>query len=93
MKFSHVHCRVRDLHAAASWFERVLQVAPVFNNDRMVWLSFGNFGVILDAATDDSIVTIGFDSKDCDADYLSMTREGPGGLMVEIEQLLSHASK
>jgi len=114
MKFSHVHCRVRDLHAATRWFEKVLQVAPVFNNERMVWLSFGELGVILDAATDDSIVTIGFDSKNCDADYRSITSrgaesieapqdrawgtrtaylKGPGGLTVEIEQLLSHASK
>ena len=69
MKLSHVHCRVRDLQAAARWFEKVLQVAPVFNNERMVWLSFGELGVILDVATDDSIITIGFDSKDCDADY------------------------
>ena len=51
MKLSHVHCRVRDLPAAAFWFEKVFQVSPVFNNDRMVWLSFGELGVILDAAT------------------------------------------
>src|SRR5215469_18105505 len=110
MKFSHVHCRVRDLQAASRWFEQVLQVVPVFNNDRMVWLSFGELGVILDAAADDSIVTIGFDSKDCDADYQLVTSrgaepvqapedkpwgartaylKGPGGLTVEIEQLLN----
>lgn len=110
MKFSHVHCRVRDLQAASRWFEQVLQVVPVFNNDRMVWLSFGELGVILDAATDDSIVTIGFDSKDCDADYSLVTSrgaepieqpqdkpwgtrtaylKGPGGLTIEIEQLLN----
>jgi len=63
MKLSHLHCSVRDLRAAALWFEKVWQISPVFNNERMVWLSFGELGVILDAATDDSIVTIGFDSK------------------------------
>ena len=110
MKMSHVHCRVRDLPAAARWFEKVCQVAPVFNNDRMVWLSFGELGVILDAAPDDSVVTIGFDSQDCDADYRLVTSrgaetldapqdkpwgtrtaylKGPGGIIVEIEQLLS----
>jgi hypothetical protein len=67
MKMSHVHCRVRDLQGAAHWFEKVWQIAPVFNNEKMVWLSFGELGVILDAAPDDSIVTIGFDSSDCDA--------------------------
>ena len=107
---SHVHCHVRHLRAAARWFEEVWQVTPVFNNERMVWLSFGELGVILDAATDDSIVTIGFDSKDCDSDYRQVTSrgaapiegpkdrpwgtrtayvKGPGGLTVEIEQLLS----
>lgn len=107
---SHVHCRVRDLQSAARWFEKVWQVSPVFNNGRMVWLSFGELGVILDAATEDSVVTIGFDSKDCDADYRLVTSrgaetidapqdkpwgtrtaylKGPGGITIEIEQLLN----
>lgn len=59
MKMSHVHCRVRDLQAAARWFEQVCQVVPVFSSERMVWLSFGELGVILDAAPDDSRITIG----------------------------------
>ena len=69
MKLSHVHCRVRDLQGAAHWFEQVWQVTPVFHNERMVWLSFGELGVILDAAPADSTVTLGFDCEDCDADY------------------------
>jgi catechol 2,3-dioxygenase-like lactoylglutathione lyase family enzyme len=112
MRMSHVHCRVHDLQAATRWFERVWQIAPVFNNERMAWLPFGDLGVILDAAPDDSIVTIGFDSKDCDADYRLITSRGaepieapqdrpwgartaylrgPGGLTVEIEQLLNRS--
>ena len=73
MRLSHVHCRIRDLQAAARWFDGVRQVAPVFNDEPMVWLSFKEFGVILDKASDDSVVTIGFDSKDCDADYRMIT--------------------
>ena len=73
MRMSHVHCHVRDVQSAARWFEKVWQVTPVFNNDRMVWLSFGDLGVILDSAPDDSVVTIGFDSQDCDADYRLVT--------------------
>jgi catechol 2,3-dioxygenase-like lactoylglutathione lyase family enzyme len=76
MKLSHVHCRVRDLQGAAQWFEKVLSIFPVFNNERMVWLSFGELGVILDAAPEDSIVTIGFDSTDCDADYRLIASRG-----------------
>lgn len=112
MKLSHVHCRVRDLAAAARWFEQVWEVTPVFNNDRMVWLSLGELGVILDSAPADSIVTLGFDSDDCDADYRKVTArgaetieppqdrpwgartaylKGPGGLTVELEQLLKRA--
>ena len=111
MKISHVHCRVQDLAGAARWFEKVLHVAPVFNNERMTVLPFGELSVILDAAPEDSSVTIGFDSKDCDADYRLMASRGaetieppqdrpwgaraaylrgPGGLTVEIEQLLNH---
>jgi len=109
MKVSHVHCRVRDLPTAARWFEQVLQATPVFNNERMAWLGFGEFGVILDAASVDSVVTVSFDSEDCDADYRIVTSrgaetieppqdrpwgaraaylKGPGGLTVEIEQVL-----
>ena len=76
MKLSHVHCRVRDLQAAARWFEKVCQVTTMFNNERMVWLSFGDLGVILDAAAEDSVVTFGFDSADCDADYRLLTSRG-----------------
>ena len=76
MKISHVHCRVRDLAAAARWFQKVLQAKAVFNNERMVWLGFGDFGVILDAARADSALTIGFDSDDCDADYRTLTARG-----------------
>jgi uncharacterized glyoxalase superfamily protein PhnB len=76
MKVSHVHCRVRDLPAAAHWFEQVLHVAPVFNNDRMVWLGFGDFGLILDAAPVDTPLTLGFDSEDCDADYRTVSGRG-----------------
>jgi catechol 2,3-dioxygenase-like lactoylglutathione lyase family enzyme len=109
MKVSHVHCRVRDLPGAARWFEQVLQATPVFNNERMAWLGFAEFGVILDAAATDSVVTLSFDSEDCNADYRAVTGrgaetieapqdrpwgaraaylKGPGGLTVEIEQVL-----
>jgi predicted enzyme related to lactoylglutathione lyase len=85
MKVSHVHCRVRDLPAAARWFQQALHATAVFNNERMAWLGFGDFGVILDAAPADSALTLGFDSEDCDADFRTVTArgaetiEGPAG--------------
>jgi uncharacterized glyoxalase superfamily protein PhnB len=42
----------------------------------MVWLPFGDFGVILDAASDDSVMTLSFDSEDCDADYRTVASRG-----------------
>jgi predicted enzyme related to lactoylglutathione lyase len=76
MKLSHVHCRVHDLPAAARWFEQVWQVVPEVQNERMVWLSSGELGVILDAAPADSTPTLGFDCEDCDADYQLATARG-----------------
>jgi hypothetical protein len=76
MRVSHVHCRVRDLQAAAHWFEQVWQVVPVVHNERMAWFGFGEFGVILDAAPTDKVVTLGFDSDDCNADYQTVTGRG-----------------
>jgi len=76
MKVSHVHCSVRDLSAAVRWFHEVWQVTPSFQSEQMTWLRFGEFGVILDAATTDTVVTLGFDSADCDADYREVTARG-----------------
>ncbi len=121
MKPGHIHCKVRDLPAAARWFEKIFKVKPVHNNERMVWLSFGGFGLILDSAPDsvpdagpgaasvESVFTLAFDSDDCDADYKILTSrgaetitppkdypwgaraaylKGPGGLTIELEQVL-----
>jgi catechol 2,3-dioxygenase-like lactoylglutathione lyase family enzyme len=73
---SHVHCRVRDLQSATRWFERIMQITPIFRNERMAVLPCGELSVILDLAPDDSIVTIGFDSTDCDADYRRIMSRG-----------------
>jgi len=76
MQVSHVHCRVRDLSAAAKWFQQVLQATPVLNNERMAWLGFADFGVILGVSLIDSAFTLGFDSEDCDEDYRALTKRG-----------------
>jgi lactoylglutathione lyase len=39
-------------------------------------LGFGEFGLFLDAAPTDSVVTLGFDSADCDAGYRTVTGRG-----------------
>jgi len=91
MKVSRVHCRVRDLPAAARWFQQVLQATAVFNNERMAWLGFGEFGVILAAAPTDSALTLGFDSEDCDADYRKLTGRGAESIEAPQDKPWAHA--
>ena len=73
---SHVHVKVTDLDAAAAWFQRILQASPLASNERIVWLRFGDFGVILDKADADSSATLGFATDDCDRDYAALTERG-----------------
>lgn len=76
MNMSHVHLGVKDLPAAVQWIERVLQVRPTFHNDFMASLPFGTFTIILDAAPADVPATLGFDSRNCDADFELLTARG-----------------
>jgi len=52
----------------------------------MAWFSFGALGVILDTASDDTVVTIGFDSKDSDADCRLITSRGAEPIEVPQDQ-------
>jgi uncharacterized glyoxalase superfamily protein PhnB len=110
---SHVHCRVKDLFVAVEWFTSRCGVVPSFTDARMAVLLFGTFTLILDAASEDSVATIGFDSVDCDADFGALVArgaraleppqnrpygarvaylQGPGGLTIEIEQMLASSA-
>ena len=59
---SHVHCGVKDLLGAVDWFTSRCGVVPSFRDARMAVLLFGTFTLILDAASEDSVATIGFNS-------------------------------
>jgi len=76
MKISHVHCRVHDLPAPARWFQQAFEGTPGFNNERMAWRDVGDFGVILDAASADRALTLGFHSDDCEADDRTLIGRG-----------------
>lgn len=80
MIVSHVHCQVTDLSEAVRWFGELCSVTPGFSDPRMAVLQFEQFTLILDAASSDSVATIGFNSGDCDADYSSMVARGATGL-------------
>ena len=76
MTLNHVHLGVRDLSGALEWVQRIWQVGPAFQNERMATLEFGVFILILDAAAEDSPATLGFESDDCDRDYRAVIARG-----------------
>jgi catechol 2,3-dioxygenase-like lactoylglutathione lyase family enzyme len=76
MNFNHIHLSVRDLRTALDWLDRIWQLKPQFQNDRMATVPFGSFTLILDAAETDSSATIGFESDDCDRDYRTVLERG-----------------
>ena len=76
MNLNHIHLRVRDLNAAVGWFERILQVRPGFQNERMATFSFNSMTLIFDAANEDVSATVGFESEDCDRDFHAVMVRG-----------------
>ena len=76
MNLNHIHLRVRDLNAAVGWFEAVLRVHPGFRNERMATFSFNSLTLIFDAANDDVLATVGFESDDCDRDFQAVVERG-----------------
>jgi hypothetical protein len=86
MTLNHVHVGVRDLSGALEWVQRIWQVGPAFQNERMATLQFGAFILILDAATEDSPATLGFQSDDCDRDYQGVIARGAESVAAPMNQ-------
>ena len=76
VKLNHIHLGVRDLPAALDWLERVWQLKPEFQNERMATVIFGSFTLILDATETDTVATIGFESDNCDRDFQAVVERG-----------------
>ena len=76
MTLNHIHLRVRDLNSAVAWFEKIMQLAPGFRNDRMATFSFNSMTLIFDHAHDDVSATVGFESDDCDRDFQTVLDRG-----------------
>jgi catechol 2,3-dioxygenase-like lactoylglutathione lyase family enzyme len=76
MTLNHMHVPVRDLKAVVEWFETVLQVKSVFRNDRMAVFGFGSLTLICDVDSDDSPITLGFQSDDCDGEFRGVVERG-----------------
>jgi len=58
------------------WFDRVWRIQPNVQNERLATYGFGSFMLILDLAPDDTPVTLGFESDDCDRDYRAVIERG-----------------
>jgi len=76
VKFNHVHAKVRDLGAAVSWFEKIWGLTPTHRDDRLAVFSLGSFLLLLDASEIDSEMTLGFESRNCDADFNAAVGRG-----------------
>lgn len=81
MKGSHVHLGVKDLPAALQWLDKVWQLRPTFQDQRMASLPFGEVTIILEASAADTPATMGFDSQNCDEDFRSVRSRG--GIAIE----------
>jgi hypothetical protein len=86
MTFNHVHLGVQDLSGALEWLQRVWQVGPAFQNERMATLQFEAFVLILDTSAEDSPATLGFESDNCDRDYLAAIARGAVALEAPTNQ-------
>ena len=76
MTLNHIHLQVCDLKGAIDWFEKILQIHPGFQNERMATFAFDSFTIIVDAASDDAPATVGFESDDCDRDFRAVVERG-----------------
>src|SRR5436305_710716 len=76
MNMKRVHLRMRVLQVALDWLDRLWQLKPEFRNDRMATICCSSFTLILDAADEDSVATIGFQTEDCDDDFRSVVERG-----------------
>ena len=76
MILNHVHLQVRDLKAAVDWLETIFQMKPGYQDARMATFSFDPFILIFDAAAEDALATVGFQSDDCDRDFRPLVERG-----------------
>jgi len=76
MTLNHIHLAVRDLSATVAWFQAILEMQPGFRNERMATFDFPSMTLIFDAAKDDVLATVGFESKDCDSDFQAVVDRG-----------------
>ena len=75
-----VRLGIRDLPAAASWLDKVLDWKPSFINPQRAVFASGGVKLELDAADADSAATLALTGSDADADYSRLVERGAVGL-------------
>jgi catechol 2,3-dioxygenase-like lactoylglutathione lyase family enzyme len=80
MRFNHVHVPVRDLRAALEWLRKVWKIRPAFEDGGMAVVDVHGISLVLDAAEEDGVVTVGFSSDDCDEDFRVAVERGAEAL-------------
>lgn len=76
MRFNHLHVPVRDLPSALAWLARIWDIRPTVEDGGMAVLSLHGTSLILDAADEDGLATIGFASDNCDEEYGLASQRG-----------------
>ena len=66
MKASHLHLKVTDLPGTLTWFEKILEIKPQYQNPHMASLPFGPLTLILDIGETGAETTLAFDVEDCE---------------------------
>jgi hypothetical protein len=70
VRFSHLHVSVSDLPGALEWLARVWDIQPTFQDGGgMAEVSVHGVLLVIDAADEESPVTIGLATDDCDRDH------------------------
>jgi uncharacterized glyoxalase superfamily protein PhnB len=81
MNLGHLHIGFQDLSASVEWMERVLGKKPAYQNQNMAVFSFSQMSLIFDRTEEDSVITIAFDSKNCDTDFNQLMASGASALI------------
>ena len=76
MTGNHFHVLVRDLNEALGWLATVWRLEPVHRGKTFAVLPFGETMLLLDSSDQDSQVTLGFSSDNCDEDYRAVLSRG-----------------
>jgi catechol 2,3-dioxygenase-like lactoylglutathione lyase family enzyme len=69
LELDHIHLGVKDIPSALAWFERVFQLKPTYQDDRIAMLTLKPMTIILDKSSADAVATLSFRSNDVDKDY------------------------